>query len=197
MSAPTGEVIRVGLVGTFARWKGHETFLRSIQALHRNGRNDGLRFYIVGGPVYATAGSQYQMKDLREKASALGVAEMVGFTGFVNDVASAMRALDIVVHASTKPEPFGLVIAQAMACGRAVISTATGGARELIEPERDALNFPTSDTIALAAAIDRLAQNPTLRRELGTAGRAKVTERFSQRRMVDSLMGVYESVRPR
>jgi glycosyltransferase involved in cell wall biosynthesis len=50
--------------------------------------------------------------------------------------ADAMRALDVVVHASTDPEPFGLVVAEAMACGRAVTTSGTGGASELIERTR-------------------------------------------------------------
>ncbi len=56
-----------------------------------------------------------------------------------------MRALDIVVHASTRPEPFGLVIAEAMACGRAVITSAAGGAAEIVESEVDALTHTPGD----------------------------------------------------
>ena len=63
----------------------------------------------------------------------------VGFTGFLPP-APAMRALDVVVHASTRPEPFGLVIAEAMACGRAVITSASGGAAELVDAGEDALD---------------------------------------------------------
>ena len=50
-----------------------------------------------------------------------------------------MRALDVVVHASTQPEPFGLVIAEAMACGRAVVVSSGGGAAEIVTPGEDAL----------------------------------------------------------
>ena len=55
----------------------------------------------------------------------------MGFTGFVAHSAAAMRTLDVVVHASTEPEPFGLVIAEAMATGRPVIISYSGGAEEL------------------------------------------------------------------
>ena len=63
----------------------------------------------------------------------LGLGPRVGFTGFVPDSSSAIRSLDIVVHASTDPEPFGLVIAEAMACGKAVVASGAGGAIELTE----------------------------------------------------------------
>ena len=58
---------------------------------------------------------------------------MVGFTGHVADVPAALRSLDIVVHASTAPEPFGMVIAEGMASRRAVVAARGGGAAELFE----------------------------------------------------------------
>ncbi len=119
--APAGTV-RVGLAATFARWKGHEVFLRALAALPRG---IAIRGYIIGGPVYRSGGSQFSIEELRALAAELGIASMVGFTGFIDDPAPALRALDIAVHASTQPEPFGLAIAEAMACGRAVISSAS------------------------------------------------------------------------
>ena len=73
---------------------------------------------MIGGTLYQTEGSQYDLEDLRRLAANLGLEGRVGFTGFVDEPAAAMRALDVVVHASTQPEPFGLVIAEAMAGGR-------------------------------------------------------------------------------
>ena len=133
---PTG-AMRVGLVATFAHWKGHDVFLQaaaSVAGTHR--------FYVVGGPIYATGGSQWSLEELRARAAALGLADRVGFTGFVEDVPAAMRGLDVVVHASTEPEPFGLVILQAMACARPVIVTAVGGACELIAPGGERADCP-------------------------------------------------------
>src|SRR5688500_13647580 len=105
--------IRVGLVGTFARWKGHGVFLDAIERLRDLPQ---VRGYIVGGSIYQTDASQYSREELRAHAEARGIGNVVGFTGTVDDVPSVLRALDIVVHASTEPEPFGLVIAEAMAC---------------------------------------------------------------------------------
>ena len=117
--------VRVGLIATFSRWKGHDTFLRAVASLPASVR---IRPYIVGGALYDTDGSQYSAIELRRLAATYGLADRVGFTGFVESADQAMRALDIVVHASTSPEPFGLVIAEAMACGRALVTSATGGA---------------------------------------------------------------------
>ena len=148
--------IRVGLVATFARWKGHDTFLRALREV-----TAPVRAYVVGGPMYDTAGSQYTVEQLRTLAVSLGVAERVGFTGFVERPAAVMRALDVVVHASTDPEPFGLVIAEGLACGKAVIVASAGGAAELIDDGVDAIGLTPGDSTALARAIDRLAGDPS------------------------------------
>src|SRR5690606_34969087 len=102
LDPPPSGTIRVGLVATFAHWKGHETFLRAAAS-----STGGYRFYVIGAPIYATDGSQWGLDELRKLACDLGVDHRVGFTGFVEDVPAAMRDLDVVVHASTEPEPFG------------------------------------------------------------------------------------------
>jgi glycosyltransferase involved in cell wall biosynthesis len=105
-----------------------------------------------------------------------------------------MRALDVVVHASTQPEPFGLVIAEAMACGRAVITSATGGAAELVRPEQDAVTHAPGDANDLARAIARLAADAHLRRDLGAQARIAACERFHPDRMARELVDLYEQV---
>ena len=117
--APAG-TIRVGLVATMARWKGHEVFLRALSMLPKD---LPIRGYVIGGPIYSTAGSQRSVEELRALASGLGLNGNAAFTGFVKDSAAAIRALDVVVHASTDPEPFGLVVAEAMACGKPVVAS--------------------------------------------------------------------------
>ena len=89
-----------------------------------------------------------------------------------------------------RAEPFGLVIAEAMACGRAVITTAHGGAAELIEAGRDALVAPAGDARALAAAIDRLAADPMLRESVGSRAHAAAMTRFAPDRMAADLASV-------
>jgi glycosyltransferase involved in cell wall biosynthesis len=187
---PTAPVVRVGLVATFARWKGHEVFLRAMAALPQDAP---VRGYVVGGALYDTSGSQYTLEELQALARSMGVQDRVGFTGFLPP-AAAMRALDIVVHASTRPEPFGLVIAEGMACGRAVITSASGGAAEIVEPEVDALTHTPGDSESLARAIARLVADPALRAQLGVRARAAAGRRFHPDRLARDLVQVYEQV---
>jgi glycosyltransferase involved in cell wall biosynthesis len=191
MSPADHGTVRVGLVATFARWKGHETFLRAIAQLPRD---LPVRAYIIGDAVYQTDRSQYDRGELTRLAEALGVADRVGFTGFVARADTALRALDIVVHASTAPEPFGLVIAEAMACGRALVVSAAGGACELVAAGVDALTHAPGDVDALAERIAHLAHDPSLRARLGAAARRAAERAFDQARLAREILPVYQRV---
>lgn len=185
--APAGTV-RIGLVATLARWKGHDVFLRAIARLPR-----GLpvRAYVVGGPVYQTRESQQSLAALRALADTLGIAGMLGFTGFQRDAAAVMRALDVVVHASTEPEPFGLVIAEAMASGRALVLAAAGGALELATPGVSAEVHAPGDEEALAARLRELVEDGARRASMGRSGRAEAEVKFSRVRMAAETASVY------
>jgi glycosyltransferase involved in cell wall biosynthesis len=189
-AAPAGTV-RVGLVATMGKWKGHALFLRALAALPLE---LPWRGYVVGGAIYETRGSETPLAELKRLAAELGLAERVGFTGFVDEPADAMRALDVVVHASTEPEPFGLVIAEAMACARAVVVSAGGGAAEIASPGKDALDFPPGDEHALAEQLRHLIEDPDLRGRLGTEGRRTAERDFDRARLGPQVARLYEAL---
>jgi glycosyltransferase involved in cell wall biosynthesis len=189
MTPATSGTVRIGLVGTFAKWKGHEIFLRAMA--RPEFRALQARAYIVGGPIYQTSNSQFSGEDLRAMARDLGIASRVGFTGFIPNIPAAMRSLDIVVHASTAPEPFGLVIAEAMACGRAVIASNAGGAAEVVCNERDGISIVPGDHLVLAAAIRDLLRDPVKRMCLASAARTTAEARFDRSRLGPALSAFY------
>jgi glycosyltransferase involved in cell wall biosynthesis len=191
---PAKGTVRIGLVATMAHWKGHEIFLR---ALARLPRNFPFRAYIIGGAIYQTENSQRTLEELRGIAEELGIADKTAFTGYVEQTAGAIRALDILVHASTQPEPFGRVIAEGMACGRAVICSAAGGAAELITEGEDALAHSPGDEVGLSLRMLELIQNDELRARLGQAGRITAERRFDTRRLSRELIPFYREVRGR
>jgi glycosyltransferase involved in cell wall biosynthesis len=183
--------IRIGLVATFARWKGHATFLEALSLIPPE---LPVRGYIIGGPIYQTSGSQWSLSELKSKSIELKLDSKVGFTGFLNDTASAMRALDIVVHASTEPEPFGMVIAEGMACGKAVIVSDAGGASELFEPENDAIGHIPGNAGDLARQIVRIATDAAMRARLGSCGREKAVRVYDRARLASEMVRCYDSV---
>ena len=185
---PDGERVRIGLVATFACWKGHDVFLEAVARMAQRPR---LRAYVIGGPVYDTAGSQWSLDQLRRLAAERGLSDVVGFTGAIDAVPDAMRALDVVVHASTAPEPFGMVVAEAMASGRALVAAKAGGAAELFEDGVDAVGHAPGDAGELASHLDALAGDEAERARLGTAARAAACRRFSPVRMASEFKEVY------
>jgi glycosyltransferase involved in cell wall biosynthesis len=181
-------LVRVGLVATFGRWKGHDVFIDAVAALPAS---VGVRAYVIGGPIYETAGSQWSLAELRARVAERGLSGTIGFTGHVADVPAALRSLDIVVHASTQPEPFGMVIAEAMASGRPVIAARAGGAVELFADQVTAVGFDPGSATDLADRIRQLALDPARRQEIGAAGRRAACERFSADRMAAEFREVY------
>jgi glycosyltransferase involved in cell wall biosynthesis len=185
--APGG--IRIGLVGTFARWKGHTVFLEALAKLRAL---TNVRGYIVGGSIYHTDSSQYSQEQLRAHAETLGLGDRVGFTGKVDDVSSVLRTLDIAVHASTEPEPFGLVIAEAMACGCPVVVSRAGGAAEIAQG--GAVFHDPGNSADLAERLLELAGDSARRAALGVEGREAAVRLFSRGRLRDTLIPVYDKL---
>jgi glycosyltransferase involved in cell wall biosynthesis len=180
--------LRVGLLATLGRWKGHRIFLKALSLLPPRVT---VRGYVIGGAIYQTDGSQHTIDELRTYATQLGVSHKVGFTGYVENPDSAIRALDIVVHASTQPEPFGLVIAEAMACGKALIASQSGGAAEIIHVGVDAIGHASGDAEDLAECIKQLAMNSELREALAKAARSTAEAQFNRSRLARDLIPIY------
>jgi glycosyltransferase involved in cell wall biosynthesis len=181
--------VRVGLVGTFARWKGHGVFLQALASLR--GRAN-VRGYIIGDSIYHTDASQYSRDELRARADALGLRDAVGFTGKVDDVSQVLRALDIAVHASIEPEPFGLVIAEAMACGRPIVVSRAGGAAEIAQA--GAVFHQPGNSVELAERLHELAADAARRAALGIEGREAAQRLFSRTRLRETLVPLYEAL---
>jgi glycosyltransferase involved in cell wall biosynthesis len=181
---------RVGLVATYALWKGHEVFLQAAAEVKRRYPGQPIRWYIVGGPIYRTR-AQFTLEALREIAGRLGVLDEVGFVPFQAEPTFVYRSLDVFVHASRQAEPFGLTIAEAMACGRPVIVSQAGGAAELFDPGVEAIGVPPGDVARLARAVVELRNDDTLRLRLATAARQRALKDFHPVRLPGELSALY------
>jgi glycosyltransferase involved in cell wall biosynthesis len=190
LSPTSARVTRVGLVGTYAWWKGHDLFLRAAALLHEL----PIRFYVIGGQIYETSGSQRTEPELRARISKLGLEATAGLVPFQGDPRPAYLALDVVVHASTAPEPFGRTVAEAMASGRAVIASAAGGVLEQIEDGRTGLLTLPNDPQALANAIASLHNRPQFRSELSSAARRAAVANLDARRLGPAALRVYREL---
>ena len=190
LPTPPAVTVRVGLIATLAWWKGHRLFLEGLAGLDRA---VPVRGYYIGGALYKTQ-AQETLDDLKKFARELGLADRVGFTGVVSEPAAAMRALDVVVHASTEPEPFGRVIVEAMACGKPVITAGLGGAAEIVTGNECALTFDVKQPKSLTEAMAKLAGDAALRERLSSNGLSTARRNFGRERLARELPPVYEEV---
>lgn len=181
--------LAVGIVGRLERWKGQDIFLRAM-ALVREAvpRAKGV---VIGEPV------PYDLdynRLLRALCAELGLSEHVIFSGFRQDVPAVMSVLDVVVLASTSPEPFGRVLIEAMAAGKPVVATSGGATREIVEHGTHGLLVPPGDAHELAQAIIRVLTDRDMAAAMGKQGRARVRERFNMRQLVDGVQAIYEEL---
>ena len=174
---PEGAFPLVGLFGRITRWKGQDVLIKALERL------PGVHALIVGEALFTDDDRVYR-DEIRELAVTLGVAERVHFLGFHRDILPLLFAVDMVVHCSTSPEPFGRVIVEAMLTARPVLAARAGGALEILTDHKTGLLVEPSDPQALARAITTLLENPALAAALGKSAKTDAEQRFSLQRVL-------------
>lgn len=177
LGLPLGAPV-VGAFSRLAPWKGQHVLLKALARL------PGVHALVVGEALF---GEEDYARELRGLASSLGVAERTHFLGFREDVARLMRASDVVVHASTAPEPFGRMIVEGMLASRPVVATMAGGALEIVEHGANGLLVEPGDAEDLAGTLRTLFAEPPLGRALAERGRATAVQRFSLGAMTEGV----------
>ena len=176
-----------GIPGTLLKWKGHDVFLKAARLVME--AVPEARALVIGE---APDGSTEYREELLRLTRELGIAERTVFTGFRRDVPEMLQLLDVVVHASVSPEPFGRVIAEGMAMGKPVVAAAAGGPLEIIEQGRTGFLVTPGDPTALAEAIVTLLRDRVLARRLGDNARLVAQARFSPEAHARCVEGFYE-----
>lgn len=177
------------IFGRIVRWKGHREFLLAAADVIRAVPN--AYAMVVGGTADLDAG---QLADLRRMARELDIERRVVFTGFVADVASHYHAADVAAHCSIEPEPFGLVIIEAMACGVPVVAANRGAPLEIITDGVDGLLVDPERTDQLAGVIEDLLQDRERRRILAEQARKMVLGRYDPDRYARRMEAIYLEV---
>jgi glycosyltransferase involved in cell wall biosynthesis len=188
----TDDFVHVGVVGILAPWKGHEIFLEAARRVSQHINH--VKFWIVGDEIYDTDGHRGYRRRLEEWVRTHGLQERVLFTGFRPDVARVINSLDVIVHSSVEPEPFGRVLIEAMACGKPVIAAHAGGVPEIVEHGVNGLLATPGDADQLAKMMLQLLSNESERQRLGAAGQQRVKQHFSLMQQVKQIEMIYESL---
>jgi glycosyltransferase involved in cell wall biosynthesis len=180
----------VAYVGRTAAAKGMATLARTFAGIAES--RDDSHLIIVGGALEGERDAYTQERFLA--AVGTEAASRVSWLGFKDDVARYMAAADIVALPSIR-EGFGMSLAEAAAVGRPAVATETRGARAVVDPEVTGLLVPVNDYRALAAALQRLLDDPDLAKRMGSAARDRASNRFTRDAVIGSYLDAYESIR--
>ena len=157
-----------GIVGRVVPWKGQREFLTAADKVLAD--NTNAVAVIVGD---AADGADDYFDELRGMAAASPFADRIIFTGYVEDMKRIYAALDVAVHASIRPEPFGLVITEALGHGIPIVAAASGGPAEVVEHGVDGFLVDPTNAPAMAAAVSTLLSDDLLRGQMGQRGKEK------------------------
>lgn len=179
----------VGITGRLVAWKGHEVFLSAVAELAPE--RPALRAVIAGD---ADPTEPAYLDYLKALAQELGIADRAIFAGYWERIVELLPALDVLVHCSVKPEPFGRVIIEGMAAGVPVVGANAGAVPEIITDGATGLLVPPGDVPALARAIRRLLDDALLAEALRQRAREHVRRHFSLEAHAAQVQAVYERV---
>jgi glycosyltransferase involved in cell wall biosynthesis len=168
----------------FEPWKGH---LDHLEALGHLVDLTGWVCWIVGG-TQRPAEVRY-LDQLKRRATKLGLKDRIRFSGQRFDVLQVMRAADIYCQPNSGAEPFGIVFAEALAAGLPIVTTAMGGAAELVNESCGAI-APPHDPAILSQRLRQLIADGALRYRLGAAGVRRVSQLCDPLRQVNRLSAV-------
>jgi glycosyltransferase involved in cell wall biosynthesis len=175
-----------GVVGRLAPWKGQDLFLRAFARAFPESEE---RAVLVGGALFGEGDYADELPRLAEQ---LGITDRVELRGHRNDVWAELARLDVLVHSSVTPEPFGQVILEGMAAGVPVIAAGSGGPAEILDHEVTGILYDQADEQRLAESM-RLMSDPALRARLSAAARTAV-RRYSPDAVADRFQHVYDEV---
>jgi glycosyltransferase involved in cell wall biosynthesis/Na+/melibiose symporter-like transporter len=181
----TAEHEVVCVVGRLAPWKGHRTLLEALATLRR--RRPRAALIVVGEVAFWDAAYE---TELHELARSLGLEDCVRWVGFREDVPDLLRLCDVFVLPSVD-EPFGRALIEAMAVGKPVIATRSGGVPEVVLDGETGLLVQPGNVAELAAAMERLLTDRELAARMGAAGLARARECFDVRRVVAMIEALY------
>ncbi len=180
----------IGFFGRIIEWKGVREFIFALNSLNKQFKQ--FRAIIVGDSSDFADSYYKEVKDLVES---LQLKDKIVFTGYQEDVVPFIRMMDVVVHSSITPEPFGMVIIEAMACSKPVVaSNVGGGPLEIVIDGETGFLVDPKDSDKIASALIKLLQDSNLRERFGESGRLRVKSNFDSKIQADKIKNIYDQL---
>jgi glycosyltransferase involved in cell wall biosynthesis len=189
--SPTTGPLRVLMAARFLDWKGHRILASALREHNNISSPARLVVSIAGGPAQGAERLYDELKDDLNKSQSDTVT--VVFRGFVVDPEDLYRDIDVLVAPSTRPEPFGMTIIEAMTRGIVPVASSLGGHLDIITHQESGLLFDVIDPTKLTQALDLLDSDRTLLRQLGGAARARVEAEFTTAHFAEHFISAAET----
>jgi glycosyltransferase involved in cell wall biosynthesis len=181
----------IGIVGNIKPWKGQEVVIQAMGAIHREFPD--VVCLLIGDTSPDDASYRTQIAGTIER---LGLGRNVIVTGYRKDVANFVNLLEIQVHASILPEPFGRVLLEAMALEKPLVASGGGAVPEIVDNDRTGLLFEPGQAEALAQSLRMLLKDPARASQMGRAGRQRLEAEFSITHNVAETQRLYDRLLP-
>ena len=182
---PEGELV-VTFASRFLKEKGILEFIAAARILKERGI--GAHFWLVGQPDHGNRSSiSYEEVERWQKEG------LIEYLGYRTDIADVFSRTNLVVLPSYR-EGLPKVLIEAAACGRAIVTTDVPGCRDAIEPNVTGLLVPARDATALANAIEKLLNDPYLRKSMGAAGRELAELEYGIDKVVEAHLKIYREL---
>jgi glycosyltransferase involved in cell wall biosynthesis len=174
----------IGTVAMFRHSKGHHVLLQAVPEILRSEPR----------AVFLWVGDGVGRSSLQQDITTAGLQESVHLTGFREDVAGCLAAMDIVVLPSIKSDGVPQVVLQALAMHKPVVASAVGGIPEVIYHQRTGVLVPPNDPQALAEAVVQVLHNPQSAADWARAGGQLIDAHYALEHMIDRTAAVYTAV---
>ena len=178
-----------GIFGRIIEWKGIKEFILSADYVFKEVSD--AKAFIVGD---SSDGDRDYYDSMVTLVRNLGLDDKIVFAGFREDVPALMNMMEVVVHSSIQPEPFGMVLIEGMAMGKPVVATKAGGPLDIVVHGKTGFLVSPRNTEEMSKAIIRLLQDPSLCQKMGNNGNIRARNIFCKERYASQVEHIYNKI---
>lgn len=182
LRTPSGRIL-LGACGRLSEEKGFDLLITAVTQLVKEGFDVGL----------VIAGEGHLKEQLQQQINEAGMHDRIQLAGFLSDPRTLYRAIDVFVLSSLR-EGLPNVVLEAMASGRAVLTTRCNGIPRLVTDQQNGIVIDCGSAQQLHSGLQALLKNPQLRTDLANAGRQTVETNFSFRHRMHRMVEVYDNL---
>lgn len=179
----------IALVGRINSWKGQQLLLSAFNILAKT--DPGIKLVYLGS---APPNQEIFEIDLKNKVKEFGLEERVVIIPFQNEITKFWNSIDIAVVPSTEPEPFGMVVIEAMLAKKPVVASNHGGPTEIVLDNATGYLFEPNNHQSLAEALQKLVQDKEKRKVFGENGYERVFDKFSLKSHVNHFEKIFREL---